>query len=174
MHLTILVSIGIAALLLLALYLLCRRFPVLGEGIGFLCILVARPLVKLQWGAEAAAALFLRASQASLNYPPGVTNDVWCGVFVIARNTLFVVCTIILNGDLYNTLQTVPLLFGGAGAVDLPGSFAIPSALLFVMTGALYGWTALEAANITPYGSHLFPTMTDKVKKWVGITCLVG
>lgn len=174
MLLTLLEYTGVALVVLLAVYLLCRRFPVCGEGLGFLCILIARPLVTLQWFVEAAAVWCAAASQASLNYPPGVTSEAWYGVYVIARVLLFDVCSIILTGDLYNTLQSTPLLFGGAGAVDLPGSFAIPSALLFVMTGAIYGMTALEAANITPYGSHLFPKMTDKVKKWLGISCLVG
>ena len=97
---------------------------------------------------------------------------VW--VYVIARMMLFVVSSIILTGDLYNTLQSTPLLFGGAGAVDLPGSFVIPSALLFVMLGALYGIIGLDCADVTPYGAHLFPEMTSTVKKWLGISCFTG
>jgi hypothetical protein len=174
MLLTILVYTGLVLFVLLALYLLCRRFPVLGDGLGFLCTLQARLLVKLQWFLEAAAVTFLRFAEGSLLYPPDVTDDAWYGVYVIARIILFVVCSIILIGDVYNTLQSIPILFGGVGAVDLPGSLAIPSAFLFVAMGALYGVVGLECATITPYGTHLFPTLTDKVKKWLGGSCLTG
>lgn len=71
-------------------------------------------------------------------------------------------------------LQRLPLLFGGAGAVDLPGSFAIPSSLLFVCMTALYGAVVLECVDLLPYGAGLFPKMTVKVKKWLGIMCAIG
>ena len=72
-------TILVIAAFLLLLYLLCRRFPMLGDGLAFVCILASRLLVKLQWFAEAAATLFAKVAQASLTYPPHVTDDVWSG-----------------------------------------------------------------------------------------------
>ena len=85
--------------MLLLLYLLCRRFPPLGDGIGFLCTLVARLLVKLQWFAEAAAQPFAQFALGSLLYPPGVTNEAWFGLYVVARIVLFLICAIVLTGE---------------------------------------------------------------------------
>lgn len=172
--LTILAYSGIATLVLLLLYLIARRFPMIGEALAFLCVFVARLFVKLQGMLEKAGAYCYNVFEKTLHYPPNVASDSWQGVHVIARIILFLVSSIVLVGDLYNTLQSLPLLFGGAGAVSLPGSFAIPSALLFVAMSALYGAVVLECTNLLPYGAGLFPKMTEKVRKWLGVLCGIG
>src|SRR6266699_1628955 len=171
---TILVIAAIAAGALIVLYMLARRYPLFGDSLAFPMIFVVRPLVTLQKMLESAGRYCHGVFEKSLNYPPGVIGDAWHGVNVIARNILLNISSIIITGDVYGTLQTLPLLFGGAGAVDLPGSFAIPSALLFVSMSALYGAVALECAGLLPYGAHLFPKMSDKVRKWLGILCGIG
>src|SRR6266566_944092 len=50
---------------------------------------------------------------------------------------------------------------GVAVTVSLPGSFVVPSALLFICMSALYGAVVLECAGLLPTGAHLFPNMTD-------------
>ncbi len=128
-----------ALVLMIVLYRRARRSPLFGDSLALPMIFIARPLVKLQGMLEKAAAYCDGVVEKTLHYPPGVTNDTWHGVLVIARNILLLVSSIILTADVYNMLQRLPLLFGGAGAVELPGSFAIPSSLLFVCMSALYG-----------------------------------
>src|SRR5437588_6606124 len=172
--LTIPAYMGIAALVLLLLYLIAIRLPLVGNALAFLCVLVARPLVTIQGMCEKAAAYCDGVVEKTLRYPPGIENDTWHGVLVIARNIILMVSSIILTGDLYGVLQFTPILYGGAGGVDLPGSFAIPSSLLFVCMSALYGSVVLECVSLLPYGAGLFPRMTERVKKWLGITCAIG
>jgi hypothetical protein len=174
MQLSPLASMGILALVLLLLYVIAIRLPLVGNALAFLCVVVARPLVKIQSMFEKAAAYCDDVVEKTLRYPPGITGDTWHGVLVIARNIILMVSSIILTGDLYGVLQFTPILYGGAGAVDLPGSFAIPASLLFVAMSALYGAVVLECVSLLPYGAGLFPRMTDKVKKWLGISCTFG
>src|SRR5713101_2657835 len=139
MLVTILVAAAIGAVVLIVLYMLARLLPsVVADSISFPFIFVARPLVKLQEMLERAGKYCYGVFEKSLNYPPGVISDAWHGVGVIARNILFLVSSIIITGDGFGTLQVVPLLFGGAGEVKLPGSFAVPTALLFVCMSVLY------------------------------------
>ncbi len=172
--LTILIYSGIIALVLLVLYLVARRIPVFGDSLAFLCVFAARVLVTLQGMFERAGNYSYEVFERSLCYPAGVARDAWHGVLVISRNIILAVSSIILTADIYNMLQRLPLLFGGAGAVDLPGSFAIPSSLLFVCMTALYGAVVLECVDLLPYGAGLFPRMREKVKKWLGIFCAIG
>src|SRR6266851_159269 len=171
---TILVIAAIFAAVLLVLYMLSRRFPMIGEALAFLCVVGARVFVKIQGMHEKAGAYCHGVFEKTLHYPSQVASDTWQGVPVIARMMLLLVSSIVLVGDLYNTLQSVPLLFGGTGAVSLPGSFAIPSALLFVAMSALYGAVVLECTNLLPAGAGLFPKMTEKVRTWLGVLCGVG
>ncbi len=165
-----------ALVLLIVLYRRARYSPLFGDSLAFPMIFVARILVKPQGMLEKAAHYSNGVVEKSLRYPPGVTvtDDAWQGVAVIARIILFVVCSIVLTGDVYGMLQRLPLLFGGAGTVSLPGSFVIPSALLFICMSALYGAVVLECAGLLPTGAHLFPNMTDKARKWLGILCAIG
>jgi hypothetical protein len=174
MQLSPLTYMGILALVLLLLYVIAIRLPLVGNALAFLCVVVARPLVTIQGMLEKAAAYCDDVVEKTLRYPPGITDDTWHGVLVIARNIILMVSSIILTADVYNTLQSLPLLFGGAGVVDLPGSFAIPSSLLFVCMSALYGSVVLECVSLLPYGAGLFPRMTERVKKWLGISCAFG
>ncbi len=159
---------------LIVLYMLARRFPLFGESLAFVCTFVARLLVTGQDVCEKAATYCSTVFAKSLQYPPHVTDDIWHGMYVISRLLLFLVSGIILTGDVYGMLQALPLLFGGAGAVSLPGSFIIPSALMFVAMSALYGSVVLECAGLLPPGAHLFPHMTETMRKWLGVLCGIG
>lgn len=172
MLLTILIYSGIIALVLFALYLVARFVPIFGDALAFICVLLARIFVTLQKMLEKAGNYCYEVFEKSLRYPAGVTDDTWHGVHVIARIILLLVSSIILLGDLYGTLQTLPILFGGAGSVSLPGSFAIPSALLFVAISVMYGHGLLEAVGLID--THLFPKMTGKVQKWFAVCCGAG
>src|SRR6267154_928868 len=110
--LTIPTYMGIAALVLLLLYLIARRVPILGDALAFLCVLVARPLVTIQGICEKAARYCDGVVEKTLRYPPGVTSDTWHGILVIARNIILMVSSIILTADVYNTLQSLSLFFG--------------------------------------------------------------
>ncbi len=175
MLVTILIVSAIGAAVLIVLYLIARLSPpVVGESISFPFIVVARPWVILQEILEKGALYCDGVLEKTLRYPAGVTSDTWHGVLVIARIIILAVSNTILDADVYNTLQSLPLWFGGAGAVSLPGSFAIPSALLFVCMSALYGAVVLECVDLLPYGAGLFPKLTDRVKKWLGVSCGIG
>lgn len=167
-------AIVAALVLLIVLYRRSRRSPLFGDSLAFPMIFIARPLVKLQGLFEKGASGCDKLVDRMLHYPPGVSNETTHGVLLIAWNVLLLVCSIILSADVYNMLERLPLLFGGAGAVDLPGSFAIPSSLLFVCMSALYGSVILECVDLLPAGVGLFPKMTGKVKKWLGILSAIG
>ncbi len=107
MFLEILMYAGIAAVVLLLLYLLTRRFPTLGDAFAFLCVLVGRPFVKIEWVLKEGGAYFYLMFEKSLQYPPNV-DDTWKGVYVIARLILLLVCSIILTADVYNMLERLP------------------------------------------------------------------
>ena len=172
--LTILAYMGIAALVFLLLYMIAIRVPILGNALAFLSVFVARPLVKIQGMFEKAAAYCDGVVEKTLRYPPGVTNDTWHGILVIARNIILMVSSIILTADVYNTLQSLSLFFGGAGGVDLPFAFAVPSSLLFALMSALYGSEVIACAGLLPYGSSLFLKPSEKVRKWLGVLCAIG
>src|SRR6266566_4209452 len=174
MQLTPLAYVGILALVLLLLYLVAIRLPIVGNALAFLCVFVARPLVTIQAMFEKAAAYCDGVVEKTLRYPPGVTNDTWHGILVIARNIILMVSSIILTADVYNTLQSLSLFFGGAGGVDLPFAFAVPSSLLFALMSALYGSEVIACAGLLPYGSSLFLKPSEKVRKWLGVLCAIG
>ncbi len=176
MPVPIIVAVAIIAafVVLTVLYRLARRDPLTADALSFPLILVVRPTVVLQRLLERGAAFCDLVVEKSLRYPPGVTDDTFHGVHVIARLLLLLVSSVVLLGDLYGTLQTLPILFGGAGGVSLPGSFAIPSALLFVCMTVMYSHGFLEAAGLLPHGAGLFPKMSEKVRKWLAIACAVG
>ncbi len=163
-----------ALVVMIVLYRRARRSPLFGDSLAFPMIFFARPLVKAQGMLEKGAVGCEKLVEKTLLYPYSIAPDTPVGVLVIAWSVLLLVCSIILSADVYNMLERLPLLFGGAGAVDLPGSFAIPSSLLFVCMSALYGSVILECVGLLPSGVGLFPKITGKVKKWLGILCAIG
>src|SRR5712691_4347930 len=101
---------------LLILYLLACLFRWVADRVTVpFFILVARPFVKSELGLKEVGSYFYLAFEKSLQYPPHLMGDTWQGVYVIARFVLFLVCSIILTADVYNMLERLPLLFGGAG-----------------------------------------------------------
>jgi len=163
-----------AFVVLVVLYRRARRSALTADSLSFPLILVTRPAVMLQRLFERVAEFCGGVVEKSLRYPAHIASDVWSGVSSIAKTIMFAVCTVVNIGDIYGMMQRLPLLFGGAGAVALPGSFVIPSALLFICMTALYGAVLLECAGLLPESAHLFPKMSEKVRKWLMIACAVG
>src|SRR2546429_247317 len=144
-------AIVAALVLMIVLYRRARRSPLFADSVSFPLILIVRPAVILQKLLEKVAAYCGEVVKKSLHYPPHVESDVTHIIHVLARIILLAVSSIILCGDLYNLLLSIPILYGGVGGVSLPGGFAIPSALLYACMSALYGEIAfLECTNILP------------------------
>jgi hypothetical protein len=169
---TILAVAAIAAASLLILYLLARRFPVFGESIGFLAILACRVLIKGEWILKDAGTYCYKAFEKSVRYPPDVRDDVLLGV--LAHLTFLLLSASILFGETFNTLEALPALLQVPNDVPLPGGISIASGMLFLAVPALFGAVVLECAGVIPYAAGLFPKLEGKIKKGLGIVCLVG
>src|SRR5947209_4744321 len=96
---TTLAYMGIAALVLLLLYLIARRVPILGDALSFPLILVVRPAVMLQKLLQKGADFCGEVVEKSLRYPSSVTHDGFHGSFVIARLLLLLESIVIALGD---------------------------------------------------------------------------
>jgi hypothetical protein len=168
--LQILEMAGIALGVLLLLYLLSRRFPSFGDALAFVCVLIARLLVKIQWFAEKAAGYLDRLFQASLNYPPGApVGECFAGIAVLARVIYLAVSLCIFIGETENTLLAQSALWQTSTSVQLPGGVELASATLFLCTAALFGAVLLETVGLIPASASLFVPMRKLLRWIVGI-----
>src|SRR5689334_18221188 len=128
-------------------YLLCRRFPKLGDAQAFVCVLIARVLVKLESYCKIAATYFEGLFERSLNFPLGSPAvECFAGIVVLTRLVYLVVSLLIFGGELDNTLLAQGALWQTSTSVQL-GGVEIASSALFLCTCAIFGSVLLECVG---------------------------
>lgn len=160
---------GIVIVVLILNYLLCLRFPRVGDAQAFICVLVVRLLVKIQWACEHAATYVDSLFERSLRFPPGVPGgECFAGIAVVARLIYLTVSALIFLGETDNTLLAQSALWQTATTIQL-GGVGIASAALFLCTSALFGAVLLETVGLIPASASLFVPMGKRVRLMVGI-----
>src|SRR6266568_1117371 len=169
----ILLIVLVVSLALLVLYHVSRRVPIIGSGIAFVCVVLSRTFIRISQFADQAASYCNKACLTSLTYPPG---DSECGplVKVLSRIVYFILAVLLLSGETFSTLITVPVLFHTQLQYQLPNIVEIATASLFVAAPALEGAFILECLGLTARGAGLFPSMRKLHRIGLGLlTALV-